>query len=1063
MADDGKVVIELVGKDSATQTFVKSMQDMAAGVQKLESIGVRSAGYFSAIEKNAGLAGSRSAASLSAIEKSAMLAGNAVGSMTTRLLALASVSTVGYGISRGFQAAIKSIDTFQTNIIQIASTLTSLSEKGQGGIGEQFNRNLAYAEQMYRAINVESAKHFASAHDMMTVYNRLTQEGYGVRLQEVNALGQLADLIKMYTGDQQLEKQLNQEIRSLMNGQARATDAMTMSLKAQLGDGWAKLVNKHKEAGDLLQWIVSLYPGLDAATGKITQTWSAQYATTKSLLELLSINGLGGAYQQIVNYLIQCNDYLRVHGDELEGRVQKAWENVSPIVFGIANSILNAADGALQLADNLDKITQNRGLMMVFGVLAGSRLGPVGAVAGGLAGLGISQTLSNDAEVKRGLERSYRKTGEFGGYEEPYLQSLGYKAEPAGPTKLRKPPPEGGKGGGGKDGGGSTDSAEASLKSFVDTMTQETARAAGDTEAILTAWFGKQSATLDKLAAKGLDVTTGKQALDAAYYSKLQKLDADFADWYSSGLGNQYDLLVAQERKKLAEVAGNKAKEAQVIEVFDRKHFDLSQQMETERVNLFKGYLDTMANLSPVLADQLGYKRQALDYELKLADAALERSRREGKITQDTYDQAQGLAAVVAQAKKLNLEMENDKGLQGWAYARVKSDQQKNTWADAMSGLESFVNDAWTQGTQGALSKTKVDYMEVAKTMAQSFILNMGKQGITWGFGQIAKGFLGDKAGQLGTESNPMVVTIKGAGLAGTGAGAGGASDFAKRAGKIGYTMGGDHSWEDQAKQLKTYDKLYDQMMKGQTKDWKMTDKLSDNFWKDNKKNATTYSKMQDEMADQNQDLFKAEYLTSYQDSFTGMATGITGVWGLAQGIMTAAGVSGEAQRYATMAQYGIQGISLITQLAKGKVLVDAAKAAAAGYASVMEVLPWPINLPIAVAWGALAFAGTMAAGAIKSSAGGDYQVATTGPRYVHQDETILPSWAADSWRNIVNREASGSASSGGSNQLVNVGGITIHINNPSKDFDADKLARKLVPALQKQIVNNRLRPNQKS
>ena len=39
MADDGKVVIELVGKDSATQTFVKSIQDMQSSIQRLESSG----------------------------------------------------------------------------------------------------------------------------------------------------------------------------------------------------------------------------------------------------------------------------------------------------------------------------------------------------------------------------------------------------------------------------------------------------------------------------------------------------------------------------------------------------------------------------------------------------------------------------------------------------------------------------------------------------------------------------------------------------------------------------------------------------------------------------------------------------------------------------------------------------------------------------------------------------------------------------------------------------------------------------------------------------------------
>lgn len=718
MADEGKVVIELVGKDSATQTFVKSLQDMQATFQRLES------------------SGGRSAASLSSIEKNAMLAGNAVGSMATKLLSLAAVSYVGYRISEGFQSAFKSIDTYKTNVIQIASTLTSLSEKGQGGIGEQFNRNLAYAEQMYRAINVESAKHFASANNMMTVYNRLTQEGYGVRLQEVGALGKMADLIKMYTGDQNLEKQLNQEIRSLMNGQARATDAVTMSLKAQLGDGWVKLVEKHKQSGDLLQWIVSLYPGMEAATGKITETWSAQYATTKSLLELLSINGLGGAYQNIVNLLQEANDYLRIHADELEGRVLKAWENVRPIVFGISGGLVNAADSALQLAENLDKITQNRGLMMIFGVLAGSRVGPVGAVIGGLAGLGVSQALSNDAEVNRGLARAYRATGEFGGYEEPELAGLGYKATSEGPTKLRKLPGSGAKGGGK---GSGIEGAENSLKSFIDMMTQETARAAGDTEGILNAWYGKQSSTLEKLAAKGIEVTDGKTALDAAYYSKLQKLESDFADWYNAGLGNQYEKLVAEEKKKLDTVAGNKAKEAQVIEVYDRKHFDLSQEMETERTNLFKGYLDTMAGLSPILAVQLGYKRQALEYEFKLADAALERQRREGKITEETYEQAKAMQAVVAQAKKFDLEMSNNKGISGWAYGRAKEADQRNTIKDMMGGLESGFQNAFSSGLQGVLSGEKKTLKDIGKTMFQGLMGEMTKGSITKLFDSASK------------------------------------------------------------------------------------------------------------------------------------------------------------------------------------------------------------------------------------------------------------------------------------------------------------------------------------
>lgn len=281
-----------------------------------------------------------------------------------------------------------------------------------------------------------------------------------------------------------------------------------------------------------------------------------------------------------------------------------------------------------------------------------------------------------------------------------------------------------GKGGGGGGAGKALEAAESSLKSFIETMNQETARGAGDSEAILNAWYGKQALTLDKLAAKNIDVTLGKQALDAAYFSKLEKLNDTFNDWYSSAMGNQYEQLVGQERNKLAEVAGNKAKEAQVIEAYDRKHFDLSQQIETDRVNLFKGYLDTMAGLTPVLADQLGYKREALALELKLADAALDRSLREGKITQDTYEQAQAMQAVVAQAKKYNLEMEHNKGISGWAWSRGKEADQRNQVQDIMEGIESKLGGTIGQSIVDSLTGKQVELKELFK--------NIMGEAITW-------------------------------------------------------------------------------------------------------------------------------------------------------------------------------------------------------------------------------------------------------------------------------------------------------------------------------------------
>jgi hypothetical protein len=961
MANDGKVVIELVGKDSATQTFVKSMQDMAGSVKKLEDSG-SGLGKLSSV----------------------------FASIQGHWASLA--SAIGGGISFAkFWSEFNKWAEVESSLLKMSKRLNDTVEnvsalgyvaKKSGMDAEAFNIAL---ERMQRNVS-NAAKGVSEASGLVDEFG----EPVGKASKTLDELGLRAEVLNRLPLPQKLK-----EISSAMKDNIAPADQSRIALEL-FGKSGGGLVLALKEGPQAIQ------------------KWIDRYAELGGVLNTEGAEALSKAKSATGDLTIAWNNF----GREL-------YEGVAPAIAFIINRLTDL-------------------------VLAAKNAQPAMAIAAETA-----QQYAIDA-LERGPEQTSNKmltarSSQGGAYTIPPGTREAALLADLRKTPTTAPPTKSGGGGRGGGGGSGIDQAAAALQSFIDTMVQETARGAGDTEAILNAWLSKQSATLDKLAAKNLDVTAGKEALDAAYFSKLQKLNSDFTDWYNTELGNQQEKLAAEERKKLATVEGNEAKTAQVKEVYARKYADLSREMETERLNLFKGYLDTMAGLTPVLADQLGYKRQALDYELKLAAAALERSRREGKITQDTYDQAQAMQAVAAQAKKYSLEMENNKGLQGWAYGRVKADSQKNTWADAMEGLESFVSDAWTQGIQGAVSKTKVDYMEVAKSMAVSFLLNLGKQGIHKAFGGLAELISGGGPGKIGTKTNPMWVEFDGMGLSGFKKGVDGGADFersAQKAGKVGYSMrGGDHDWDDEAKSLKAYEKLLDKMYKGQSKDMGGIQRLQERFYRDDLKDLNAYGQMQQELIDQNQELFKSEYLTDYENSFTGMTTNMTNVWGVAQGLMTAAGVSGEAQRYGAMVTYGMQGIALITKLAQGKVLADAAQAAASGYASVMEVLPWPINVPVAAAWAAIAFAGTMAAGAIKSSAGGDWRVNADGLRMVHLNETILPAGPAQGLRDLVEN---GKASGGGG---LRIGKIHIDARGADKNIDWRHVVdRQIIPELDRHL-----------
>ncbi len=685
-------------------------------------------------------------------EKSVGALTTASGGLVSALAKIAAAAGGIYAIERAFVSGIKAVDDFRVSVIGIAATLTDMSKSGQGSMESVFARNKAAAEDMYKAITLEAAKHFSSASEGMMVYNRLVQSGYAVQKNEVADLLLLTDKIKLATKGQNVEMQLNTELIALMSGQAKAQSMIAMELQARLGSGWGDLVKKHREAGDLLKWIASLFPGLVTANKEIEGTLNAQWATTKSLLDLLAIGGLAGAYDDIVNLVKQINEQLR-NSEGLVHAIARAWEGVRDIAkatWGFISEIYNVVSKSITWTINISTNILGPGAAYLSSGGVPTMKGATVGTGGGITPTGVGSTSFGDVfgalypdVAKRKISNPW-ETGQLAargvsafipGANGELIPVFGTEGMVGMPPIATTPRTAQDKGGGGKG----TDAAESAMRSFIETMRSETARAAGDTEAILGAWYGKQLVSIEKWKNAGLDTTEALAAADAAYYSKLEKLNSDFTDWYNTGLGNQYEKLVAEETKKLATVAGNKAKEAQVIEVYDRKHFELSQQMETERINLFKGYLDTMAGLSPILADQLGYKREALALELKLADAALERSRREGKITQDTYEQAQAMQAVVAQAKKYNLEMENDKGIRGWAFGRAKEAEGRNTIKDMIGGLESGFQSAFSSGLQGVLTQEKKTLTNVGKTMFMGFIGELHKGATTKLFDSAAK------------------------------------------------------------------------------------------------------------------------------------------------------------------------------------------------------------------------------------------------------------------------------------------------------------------------------------
>ena len=204
-----------------------------------------------------------------------------------------------------------------------------------------------------------------------------------------------------------------------------------------------------------------------------------------------------------------------------------------------------------------------------------------------------------------------------------------------------------------------------------------------------------------------------------------------------------------------------------------------------------------------------------------------------------------------------------------------------------------------------------------------------------------------------------------------------------------------------------------------------------------------------------------SQLLSTIGSSFSSVLTGIAaGTMTVSQGITTLLQSVQDAILTMIMnmvmkwAEGQVMILGLNAAASMGLITQEAAVAGAKAYSAYADI-PF-IGLALGAAAAAVVMGIIMAMGSsIKSSAGGDYQVLGSGLREVHKDETILPSWAANSWRDIVNQGAMPGEGPGENGRAVD---ITVN-HSPTylyratqKDYDRD--AKMLTKAIKREMGN---------
>lgn len=264
---------------------------------------------------------------------------------------------------------IKSIDDFNTAQASMAAAIASSDFKG--GFEEAF--------EISKNINLEidklDRKFIGTADELRILADSMLTFGMGIDLSTGKAQDQFVafgNMIKLLTRGQDFQRQAYQEIRSLMEG-TNVQGALLVQKINAAGYNAKAMIPLWREQGVLLEKIMEILPGYEAAGKKIENTLQAQKSSLETITNRILREAMAPAYEDITNLVRGINDSLldqnglTDRGRALVDALKLAWAGVSIPVSAAAKALDWLLQGTIAYY-NVTKNLVTMGKEKIFGV-----------------------------------------------------------------------------------------------------------------------------------------------------------------------------------------------------------------------------------------------------------------------------------------------------------------------------------------------------------------------------------------------------------------------------------------------------------------------------------------------------------------------------------------------------------------------------------------------------------------------------------------------------------------------------------------------------------------------
>lgn len=202
-----------------------------------------------------------------------------------------------------FEKGFKAVEDYNTSVASLAAMVMSFSEKNPGqDMASQWKEALAYSSAMVPVLENIAAETILSGEETTALANAFARSGVFLdanNAKQIEAFMRISNALPLMTKGQEIMKQINTEIRSVMTGSGEANSMMLLALKA-IDPEIEKHLKIWRAQGTVLENIGELLAGFGPATEIIENQWQ----TVKSTIDTTATQILRGlmkpAYEEII-------------------------------------------------------------------------------------------------------------------------------------------------------------------------------------------------------------------------------------------------------------------------------------------------------------------------------------------------------------------------------------------------------------------------------------------------------------------------------------------------------------------------------------------------------------------------------------------------------------------------------------------------------------------------------------------------------------------------------------------------------------------------------------------